>query len=560
MLTISTFGSFNLARRALLAHQLALDTIGHNLANAATPGYSRQRAELVATDHRNGVAVEDVRRLRDRFLDFAALTELGALGKYQAQDALLQRLQAVFTDSPGTGLSSMLDQFFEALQDLSVDPTDQAVRLVVQDRAQRLVATFQGLDARISQISRDVEIEIQDRVTTANALLGEIAELHRQIIAARNGPTPNDLLDRRDRLVAELGQIVGVTPLDRDDGTVQLAMTGTGILLVDGTTTAPLRATLDGGTDTVELTAGAAALPVVPRSGALAALLEARNSPTGPLGQARADLDALAGTIIQEVNLLHASGTGLTGHATLTSVNAVGAPGAPLGAAGLPGPIVDGAFRVIVHDAAGAVVSDIAVAVDPGVTSLEDIRALLDADATLTATIADGTLTLAAAPGHTFTFADDTSGTLAALGVNTFFTGSDARSIALHTVIAGDANQIAAARADGGGLVHPGDGANALALARLRTALTMNDGTATFVDAFGGAVARAGAQARDAAEAAGRQRAAVQLVEGLQQQVAGVSIDEELINLTQSQTAYAAAARYVTVLNEVVATLLEMGR
>lgn len=557
MITTNIFGSLHLGRRSMAAHQAVVNTTGHNLANAATPGYSRQRAELVPPATGGGVDLRQIQRIRDRFLDLSLLTEQQTLGKSEAQDALLRRLESVFNDPPGAGLSAMLDQVFQGFQELSVSPTDQTLRTAVKDKAELLTATFAAQRARVDQIKDDLTTEIQQRVTSANSLLTEIAEMHRQIIAARNGPAPNDLLDRRDRAVAELTKIVGVTGTDRADGTVQLALTGSGILLVDGTATAPLTATLNGATDVVDLTAGAQA--ITPKGGALAAAVEARNTATGAVKRAISDLNSLARAVAAEVNRLHASGTGLTEHTSLTAVNAVTSSAAALTAAGLAETPVSGSFKVIVHDGAGAVSSTVTVSVTAGTTTLEDVRAAIDADPSLTATISGGKLTIAAAAGTTFTFAADTSDALMALGLGTFFTGTDARSIAVNPLVANDVTKIAAAAADSANLVHAGDGANALALARLRTKLAMNSGTSTFVDFYGAAVGRVGSLAREASQALDRQQATVQLVEGLQQQASGVSPDEELINLSQSQAAYAAAARFIATVSEMIETLLALG-
>ncbi len=452
----------------------------------------------------------------------------------------------------------MMDQLFQGLQDLSVRPTDNAVRATVKDRAERMSATFQSMRTRIDQLKTDLTTEIQQRVTTANNLLTQIGDLHRQIVAAQGGPAPNDLLDQRDKLVADLTQIVGVTATDRPNGTVQLAMSGTGVLLVDGTSVTKLTTTLNGGTDTMDLTAGAT-LAVTPKAGALAAVLDARNSATGAVKQAASDLDTLAKAIVVEMNRLHASGSGLTGHTSLTATNAVSSSAVALTAAGLPVTPVSGTFKVYVYNGAGAVASSVTVTVTAGVTTLDGVQAAIDADANLTASISGGKLTIGTAVGTTFGFAADSSDTLMALGLNTFFTGTDARTIVVNPLISGDATKIAAAKADATGLVHQGDGANALGLAQLRTKLTMSSGTATFTEFYGGAVGRVGSLARDAGQALERQQAAVQLVQSLQQQTSGVSTDEELISLNQSQTAYAAAAKFATTIDDVIKTLLALG-
>jgi flagellar hook-associated protein 1 FlgK len=551
-------GTLHLARRALASQQSALQTIGHNLANVATPGYTQQRTELVNMAIQNGVDVAAIQRLRDRFADAATLAEEQALGKSQAEAGVLQRLEGIVNDGSGAGLGAVLDQFFGTFQDLATAPADTAVRATVVDAGARVASTLTSMRARIVQIRDDLTSQIRSQVADVNSLLTQISDLHRQIANAQTGPTPNDLLDQRDRLVSQLNQIVGVSTSDRSDGTVQIALAGSGILLVDGVTTAQLTATVNGVTDTVDLTAGAAATPITPRSGALAGTTQARNLSTGAVKQALSDLDALAGGVIAEVNRLHAGGAGLTGHTSLTAVNAVSSSSAALTAAGLATTPVTGSFRVLVHDGTGAVASSVTVNVTAGVTTLDDVRAALDADPYLSATISAGTLTIGTAAGSTFSFGGDSSDTLMALGLNTFFTGSSAGTIAVNPLVSGDLTKLAAAQADAGGLVHAGDGANALALARLRTDLTMTGDTLSFGDFYGGVVGRVGSASRDAQQAVDRGKAAVELTQGLQQQAEGVSTDDQLIYLTQSQQAYAAMARYVTVIQDALDALLRI--
>jgi flagellar hook-associated protein 1 FlgK len=194
--------------------------------------------------------------------------------------------------------------------------------------------------------------------------------------------------------------------------------------------------------------------------------------------------------------------------------------------------------------------------VTAGTTTLNDLATAIGGISGLTATVSSGKLTIAAGAGQTFTFADDTSTALAALGLNTFFTGTGAADFAVNPLVANDVTKVTAARADAAGLVHAGDGSNALAAARLRTALTMTSGASTFTDFYAKIVSRVGALARDANSAVDRQQAAVQLVQSLQQQTSGVSTDEELVNLTQAQTAYGAAARYISTIQTLLDTLL----
>src|SRR5437763_17154295 len=101
--------SLRAAGRSHRTHQAAVDTAGHNLANVNTPGYSRERRDLVPSPDRGGVDVRTIQRVRDRFLDFSLLSEQQTLGKNNVEDGLLDRLQGVFNDPPGEGLSAQLD-------------------------------------------------------------------------------------------------------------------------------------------------------------------------------------------------------------------------------------------------------------------------------------------------------------------------------------------------------------------------------------------------------------------------------------------------------------------
>ena len=433
-------------------------------------------------------------------------------------------------------------------------PTDPGVRVTVKGAGERIAQTLQLMRQRVGQLKTDLAAEIQQRVSDTNALTKQIAQLNKQIVAARVDGDANDLMDQRDVLVSRLGEIAGVTLTDRSDGSVQLALSGTGVLLVDGFASFTMTATPNGGTDALDLTVSGS-LPVLPKSGELSSLLEARNLSTGPIKQATADLDALAGSLALRINRIHASGTGLTEHTALTAANAVSGAGAALNAAGLAVTPVNGSFKVIVHDAAGAATANATINITAGTTTLTDVQTALNAVPGLTATIASGKLTITAAAGSTFTFANDTSDTLAALGLNTFFTGSTASTIAVNSVVANDVTKIAAATADGANLVHSGDGGNALALAQLRTALTMVAGTQSFTDFYGVTVTRIGADTRAATEGVSRQQSAMEVIQGLQQQVSGVSIDEEMISLSQSQAAYGAAARYAATIAEMIETL-----
>ncbi len=552
------FGSLEIARRALLAHQMAQRVVGQNVANAATPGYSRQRVELAPVSVQSspvgaGVEIAAVRRIRERFLDFQLLSERQELGSREAREGILLRLEGILYDTGEGGIGSAIDAFFGSLQTLSARPTDTAAREAVVQQGSTLASVIRQTRDRLDSLKEDLAGEISLRVDEVNDLLSEIASINGTIQRAGNA-VPNELLDQRDQLVTTLGKLLGVSVVDRADGTVQLTVAGSGIIVMDGATAHSLTATTNLVTDTIDLTVDGVA--IAPASGALASVVAARNDSSGVVKQAVTDLDSLVATIIEEVNRLHSDGAGLTGHSTITSENAVTSSLLPLTAAGLPFTPVTGSFQVIVHDSTGSVLSTVTVAVTAGTTTLEDVRAAIDADPNLTATITGGQLTVTAGGGNTFAFANDTSDALLATGLNGFFSGYDSLTMDVSGVVMNDSNKVAAARADAAGLVHQGDNQNARAMAELATALTMSSGTATFTGFYGSVVGRVGAQSRDAQQSVEAQTAAVELLQNLEQQTSGVSIDEEMANLMQSQYAYQAAARYINVVNDMLDTLI----
>jgi flagellar hook-associated protein 1 FlgK len=549
------FGSLEIARRALLAHQLAQRTTGQNVANAATPGYTRQRAELQPSSGNFGVDVAAIRRIRDRYLDLRLTSEQADLARSETQHTILQRLQSLF-DPSETGLGGALDRFFNAMQDLATNPTDLAVRAAVRETGRTLSTALRNVRSGVDTLKTDLATEISSRVNDANSLLTQIADLNRQIIGRPASDAPNDLLDRRDQLVTELGKIIGASVTDRADGSIQVAVAGTGVLLVDGTRAVALAATTNLVTDTVDVTAGGVA--ITPQSGRLAPLVNARNAATGLVKQATADLNSLAKTIIERVNRLHSDGAGLTMLTSAVSTNQVSAPATPLTAAGLPFTPVTGSFQIYAYNSTGSVVSSGTVSVTAGVTTLNDVATQINTIANMTATVSGNTITVNAGAGFSYAFANDTSDALLALGLNGFFKGSDSLTIDLNDPVANDVAKIAAARADAAGLVHAGDGTNALDMARLRTALTMNSGTSSFHDFLGSVIGRVGSQTVEAQTALEAREDAVVLAQGLRDQVSGVSLDEEMTTLIQAQQAYEAAARYVRSIQDTLDALLAM--
>lgn len=238
----------NIGLSALRASQTALSTAGHNIANVNTEGYSRQRVELrTATPQNlnglnlgNGVDIRTVSRV----VSSAVNTQL-QVQTSNSSDAskfldLANRIDNVLADT-NTGLTPALSSFFSAAQEVADNPSSSIERQVLLSEADNLARRFQVLDDRLEDLDTLVNAEVRDTVSEVNALAQSVAELNQQIstVSAR-ASEPNDLLDRRDQLILQIGERVGISTVDLGDGTVNV-MVGGSQGLVLGTQTNPLQ-------------------------------------------------------------------------------------------------------------------------------------------------------------------------------------------------------------------------------------------------------------------------------------------------------------------------------
>ncbi|HUG89336.1 MAG TPA: flagellar basal body rod C-terminal domain-containing protein, partial [Planctomycetaceae bacterium] len=267
-------------------------------------------------------------------------------------------------------------------------------------------------------------------------------------------------------------------------------------------------------------------------------------------------LDELAAALIFEFNRLHASGEGTAGFTSLSSEARLSDPAAALNAAGLAFTPTHGSFQLKVANAASGITQTTAVSIDlDGIgadTSLEDLRAALDAIDGVSAVITtQGRLQITADAGFEFRFADDTSGVLAALGLNTFFTGTDSGSIGVNAALAANPGLLASSR--GGG---PADNRNAVELARILDLPLATLGGASLDEFYNTAVSSlAQGSAAETAVAQGLDSFRTSL-QNQRDQFSGVSLDEEAIRMLQFQQAFQSAARLIGVVDELFRTLL----
>ncbi len=461
----SLFGILNIARSGMAAQQLQLEVASQNLANANTPGYSRQRAELAARRPLfmpegmlgTGVMVGDISRTRDVLLDRQVRSSTSDLLGDQMRFDLLSSVERLVNEPGDAGLGGTLDAFYSAWSDLANDPTGVGTRAVLVERGRQVAEHLNRLSGGLDTLRTTARDRMDTDLTRANQLLAEVAHLNSEITAVRAaGNSAPDLGDRRDMALDELSGILDIQVFPQERGDVNVSVGG--VAVVGGASARSLNLTGGGGTWTVTTSTG---VTISTPGGTVGAALRVLSQDEPAF---RASLDDLARGLAESVNAIHATGTNSN-----------------------------------------------------GTTGVDFF---------------------------------DVSGGLANL---------TAGSIALDSQIVADAANVSAGTPDGGGLYRPGANDVALALAGLRTAGSAGYlGGATAGEAYRAFATRVGlavnAAATDVAAGESLHAAATQRRESL----VGVSTDEELVRVIQFQAAYAASARIVNVVDEMLQTLLSI--
>lgn len=303
---ISSFMGLQTSLRGLIAHQQALNTTGHNVANANTPGFSRQEAILSAMNALvvpsnsvttgagaqlgTGVDVLGIRRIRDTFLDLQYRGTNMQLGDSAARTQSLEQAELAFGEPSDNGINAVLDRFWRSWGALALDPSGDAARTAVIEMANTLAGAFQAVHGQLSTVAAQAQGKYADITGPAGDVdvwAQELAQLNETIAhAVVVGQSPNDLMDRRDLLIDRLSELSQVSVTDVGTGALRIEFGG--VTLVDPA--APGGYTWP---QTLTSTAG--------KLGALRDL----GSPTGPALTYRGRLDAVVADLVARVNGLH---------------------------------------------------------------------------------------------------------------------------------------------------------------------------------------------------------------------------------------------------------------
>ncbi|MGO8692961.1 MAG: flagellar hook-associated protein FlgK [Rectinemataceae bacterium] len=320
----STFAGIELAKRSLTAQNQGMVTIGHNLANTSTEGYSRERVELGTMEPLyspdltredtpgqigQGVVVTRIERVKDQLLEGRIVGESGLEGYWNTRDKYVLMLEQIHNEPSNSSVRTLMDKFWNSWQELSLRPSDTAAREAVLSTGKALAQGIRDEYRRLSEFRSVVDGDVRGTVAQVNDLAKQIAGLNNEIEKSKAmGDEPNDLMDRRDNLVEKLGHLVPVTVDHRDKDEFMVHIEG--IVLVQGKIARTLEmrgADQDGYASPVWADTG---LPLASKQGQLGALVELRDKDARGEMQT---LDTMTLSFADLVNETHRSGYGING-------------------------------------------------------------------------------------------------------------------------------------------------------------------------------------------------------------------------------------------------------
>ncbi|MCM3174155.1 flagellar hook-associated protein FlgK [Paenibacillus sp. MER 99-2] len=502
----STFHSIETAKRSLFTQTTALSTTGHNVANANTEGYSRQKVNMQASipmepfaflhsttpgQLGTGVEFDSITRVREKFLDDQYRNENTNFGSWSIQRDTLEKLEAIVNEPSNTGFRTVMDNFYKSWSDLSKNPEDVTARRIVKETTLALTDAMNQISRQLNALSEDLDSNIAVKANEIQGYLGNIANLNSAIVKVESlGDNANDLRDQRDLMADKLSKIMNITVTDSPQG-YQIQMNGQA-LVTGGAVQVPV----DPAFLNTAYTAGTLT------NGEVHGMIKSRDT---LVSDYRKQMDELANTLANgDIEITLPAGS------VIPATNALGLAG-------------------------GALATDTKVTVK-GLNGLHQLGYTMD-----------GTTT----PGLPFFTASDGGTTITA------------GNISLNAEILADPNKIATSLrttdASGTETVIKGNNTLAILLANLKdTPMKSADGlrNATIGAQFSAIVGQLGVQSQEAARQTSNSEFLVEQVDTRRQSVSGVSLDEEMANMIKFQHAYSASARFMTTYDQLLDKLI----
>lgn len=619
----STFSGVEVSKRALGAQTRALSTVGHNISNINTEGFSKQRVELATMPPLHipgirpeipgqigqGVDQKIVVRQRNLQVDLQIFAESHKEGYWNTRSQYMSKLESIYNEVGDSSIRNMLDRYWESWQEVSNYPEQHSARVILLERADTLVSAIKDRYGQLQETRSMLDNEVVYHTNLINQYASDISTLNHKITQSRAlGDSPNDWMDRRDLFIDKLGQLINIT-VDHSDPDELLIHTN-GKILVQGDYARSFtieRNANDVNTHTVLWTD---TQEIVDNTGGkLSSLIDMRDQ---DLRGEIQSLNTFAITLIDGTNNLHKAGVSLTGKTdrnffveTPAILNAQGNLdrngdgefdesrifritgthtldfNSTVGFAGqltLPGTIGDQTIQVHynANDTVKAVIdringsgAEVVVGLDSNnfltihATASNDttnpdfvIRTLQDSGEFLV-----GYSGLLTQPGEGGAFNWQQANAVDGLFTTTYGVApflDPAGSMIINPLLMNQPQEVAAAQYAQDGVVDVGDGSVARAIATLRTTNAGFGQEKSFSDYFAEAIASVASRGQEADIRSKTYGLILDELRTTRSEVSGVSIDEELQDLIKFQTAYGAAAKFLTQLNQIYDVLLNI--
>ena len=563
--------TLNIARSGLAVNQAALQTVGNNISNVGNPNYTRQTANIATQpDYElspgkfvgNGVRLDGISRQIDDALEGRLRNSTSDSESAGTQQQWLSRVEAVFNELSDQDLSSKLSKFFNSWSELANKPQDAGLRQIVLQEGKSVAQWFKKIDGDLQSLSSDLNQRTKSVAANADQLASKIAEFNVKIVEAESvggGAQANGLRDQRDTALKELSAIMDIRTIEQPSGVVNVYV-GSEPLVSNGSSrgVSTSTETLDG-QQVTKVTFTSTGGDIRMEAGQLGALQKMRVSLDATLKQT----NDLATGLIFSLNKTHSAGQGLAGVASVIGTTNVTDTTKALNdpTSGVRQPPSTGSFVVHVKDKATGLSTSTLVQIDldgqGADTTLDSLITQLDGVDGITAVNNAGRLQINAdnAPATEITFSQDSSGTLASLGVNTFFTGHNANTIDINATVKGNPQLLAAAQNG-----NSGDNQTARAIANLeKQSVTALNGQ-TLTESYESIINTVSTDSSTAKTNAEASSVVLETLQAQREALSGVSLDEEAVNIIRYQRAFQGAARLITVVDEMMQTMLNMVR
>ncbi|MDY6821995.1 MAG: flagellar hook-associated protein FlgK [Deferribacterota bacterium] len=557
---VNMYDSLNKAAAGLASSQAGLNVTGNNINNINTEGYSRQRVEI---KNDNGLIItEDPKRVYSDIIAKNLRHEKSDYEQYDTMENGLKSVNIYFNELEiGAGLGDSFKEYFNAWSDLAnTTPDNTAESLskkeVVVDKASVLTNKINETAKSIERQRNDSNEKIKDYTKKANELADEIASINKKIVSIENDyKKANELRDRRDVLLDQLSELVDITTFEHANGMVSVYVANNP--LVDGLVSNKLILKENSENyydiflgnekygENINITTNI-------KAGKIKGELELRDN---YYKEYTDKLDNLKEALIFETNKIYTTGYGESYFNSLTSAKGVLSKDAKLTNDPIIGDkIQKGTVQFSIFDSSGNHIDDISINIDPTVDSLNSIASEINEDKNIpihASVTEDGRLQVRGEKDYTFAVKNDTTNLLAALQFNAFFIDDSSGEIKVNDLVKENLNYL-----NTHSFVSSGDNSNALSLANLKYKSIESLNNQTIEGYYTVLTTKIASDISEIKSFKSTKDYAVRQMELKLDEVKGVSLDEEFINMLKFQKAYEANARMVTAIDQMMDTII----